>query len=169
VALRIDHIGSTSIPGLAAKDIIDIQVTVAELDEGLIRPMIVGAGFEWLEGYRDHEPPGMSLDAAELEKLFARAPANQRRANIHIRAAGRFNQRYPLLFRDYCREHPLVAAAYGEVKRALTRLVDGDVDAYYDIKDPVIDILMSGANEWAAATGWEPEPPQPSRSRPSRP
>ncbi|WP_440216871.1 GrpB family protein [Chromobacterium piscinae] len=39
LALRIDHIGSTSVPGLAAKDVIDVQITVAELDENVLRSL----------------------------------------------------------------------------------------------------------------------------------
>lgn len=156
LALRIDHIGSTSVPGLAAKDVIDIQITVAELDGKAIRPRLEAAGFRWLEGYVDHEPPGMRLDPAELQKLYAREAPGDRRANVHIRAAGRFNQRYALLFRDYLRAHPEVAAAYAEVKRSLSRIAGKNVEAYYDVKDPVIDVLMSGANAWADATGWEP-------------
>lgn len=156
LAVRIDHIGSTAVPGLAAKDIIDIQVTVAELDEPGLRQRIESAGFVWREGYRDHEPPGMRLDPEELDKRYAQSAPGERPANIHIRAAGRFNQRYALLFRDYCRANPLVAAAYGTVKRHLADLAGDDVEAYYDVKDPVIDILMAGANAWAEATAWDP-------------
>jgi GrpB-like predicted nucleotidyltransferase (UPF0157 family) len=156
LALRIDHIGSTAVPGLAAKDIIDIQVTVAELDEAAIRPRLEAAGFRWLEGYVDHQPPGMDLDPAELQKLYAREAPGERGTNVHIRAAGRLNQRYALLFRDYLCAHPQAVAAYEEVKRSLSRIVGGDVEAYYDVKDPIIDIILAGARAWAKTTGWEP-------------
>src|SRR5690606_23444347 len=59
VALRIDHIGSTAVPGLAAKDIIDVQVTVADLDDPRIGPGMIGVGaVEGFKGTFDHEPPG---------------------------------------------------------------------------------------------------------------
>lgn len=90
--------------------------------------------------------PGSSR-SAELEKRFFNEPPDERRANIHVRAHGRFNQRYVLLCRDYLRSRPLAARAYGEMKRALGRIVAGDAEAYYDVKDPVFDVLMAGANE----------------------
>jgi GrpB-like predicted nucleotidyltransferase (UPF0157 family) len=58
LALRIGHIGSTSVPGLAAKDIIDIQVTVTELDLDSLAPALARAGFEHRPGNPgDHRPP----------------------------------------------------------------------------------------------------------------
>lgn len=153
-ALCIDHIGSTSVPGLAAKDVIDVQITVVELDEAALRRPLEGAGFVWLDGYRDHEPPGMALEPQQLEKFLVNERSGERRANIHIRAAGRFNQQYPLLFRDYLRKHPRSADAYAEVKRRLAHIADGDAEKYYDVKDPVMDIIMDAAWPWAAGTGW---------------
>jgi GrpB-like predicted nucleotidyltransferase (UPF0157 family) len=155
-ALRIDHIGSTAVDGLAAKDIIEVQVTVASFDEALLGALTQAGFVRWPEFAGDHCPPGMRLAQGELEKRFFSAPAGERKANIHIRAEGRFNQRYALLCRDYLRSHPLAASAYGEVKRALARIVGDDMDAFYDVKDPVFDILMVGAEEWAAANRWEP-------------
>jgi GrpB-like predicted nucleotidyltransferase (UPF0157 family) len=144
------------VEGLAAKDIIDIQVTVASLDEALL-DALKEAGFQQAPGFViDHCPPGMRLPDSELEKRFFNAPLGDRKANIHVRVEGRFNQRYPLLCRDYLRSHPLAASAYGQVKRALAGIVGDDVEAFYDVKDPVFDILMVGAEEWAAANRWEP-------------
>ena len=157
-ALRIDHIGSTAVPGLAAKDVIDLQVTVADLD-GQVPELLARAGFRpWQDLMTDHSPPGVELSATELQKRLFNAPEGERRANIHLRVEGRFNQRYPLLCRDYLRAEPLAASAYGQVKRALARIVPNDVEAYYDVKDPVFDILMAGAEAWAARTSWRPGP-----------
>ena len=56
LALRIDHIGSTSVPGLAAKDVIDIQISVAALSPELLTAMST-LGYSHLEGFRsDHRP-----------------------------------------------------------------------------------------------------------------
>lgn len=155
-ALRIDHIGSTAVDGLAAKDIIDVQVSVADFDEGLLAALDQAGFRRWPEFAGDHCPPGMRLAGSELEKRFFNAPPGERKANIHVRVEGRFNQRYALLCRDYLRSHPLAASAYSQVKRALARIVGDDMDAFYDVKDPVFDILMAGAEEWATATGWRP-------------
>lgn len=153
-AQRIDHIGSTSVPGLVAKDVIDVQVTVAALDEEALRGPVEAAGYVWLDGYSDHLPPGMELESSQLEKFMVKERPGERRANIHLRAEGRFNQKYPLVFRDYLREHPRSADAYAEVKRQLARIADGDVDRYYAVKDPVMDIIMDAAWPWAAGTSW---------------
>lgn len=157
-ALRIDHIGSTSVPGLAAKDRIDTQVTVAALDEASIRPAVEAIGYLWRGDITgDHCPPGMTLPAEQLTKLYAQR-SEPRAVNCHIRVDGSFNQRYALLCRDYLRTHPAAAAAYAEMKRQLAARFPDDWAAYYDIKDPAIDMLMAGAEEWAARTDWEPGP-----------
>ena len=106
-ALRIDHIGSTAVPGLAAKDIIDLQVTVPALEpETAYTPALQGAGFVLRGGVTsDHRPPGVpGPDSAWAKRLFGAVP-EQRPTNLHVRAAGHPNQRYALLFRDYLRAH----------------------------------------------------------------
>ena len=62
-ALAIHHIGSTSVPGLAAKNIIDVQVTVAQLGEPVVDPM-TAAGFTYRDDLpMDHSPPGASCNS----------------------------------------------------------------------------------------------------------
>ena len=71
--------------------------------------------------------------------------------NLHLRVAGRPNQRYPLLFRDYLRAHSESAAAYAALKRALAALgIDRGVHA--DAKDPACDLIFIAALAWAAQT-----------------
>ena len=152
-ALAIHHIGSTSVPGLVAKDVIDAQVTVAALHESLLSDLLQ-AGFNKVRADRDHCPPGMALPDEELAKMMVNG--SERRSHIHIRVEGRFNQRYALLCRDYLRTHPSAADAYGRVKQELARYFPEDVEAYYDIKDPVFDVLMSGARDWETITDWTP-------------
>jgi len=154
-AIAIHHIGSTSVPGLAAKDIIDVQITVSDLSETIVSDM-VAFGFILRPFRTDHCPPGMSLPPEELGKLMFIGPG--RKANIHVRIAGKFNQRYPLLCRDYLRSHKTAADAYGEIKVQLAKYFPDNVDAYYDIKDPVFDVLMTGANEWAQSESWDLPP-----------
>jgi GrpB-like predicted nucleotidyltransferase (UPF0157 family) len=157
LALRIDHIGSTSVPGLAAKDIIDIQVTVQALDEPVGRAL-ESAGYRRREPISaDHVPPGQPETPCEWAKWLYRPAGGQRSTNVHTRVAGRLNQRYPLLFRDYLRAHPNATESYALVKMALAKYHAGDVEAYYDVKDPVCDIIMAAAEEWATATHWQPQ------------
>lgn len=151
-ALRIDHVGSTAVPGLAAKPVIDVQVTVARLDDA--QPL-VHAGFSEIVGYADHRPPGAAGPDADWQKRFFNPEIGK--ANIHVRVAGRANQRYALLFRDYLRAQPPAAEAYAELKRRLARELP-DVGTYADVKDPACDLIAIAAEAWAAETGWEPGP-----------
>jgi len=59
-----------------------------------------------------------------------------------------------LLFRDYLRAHESAAMAYASVKMAITRYHADSIDAYCEIKDPVCDIIMENAEEWARGSGW---------------
>lgn len=148
----IHHIGSTAVPNLAAKDIIDIQVSVDALD-GIDAERIENAGFRQVRGLvSDHCPPGIELSDADLTKLFFKGTA--RPANVHVREKGRFNQRFALLCRDFLRTHPVAAGAYAQIKTHLAQRFADDQDAYYGIKDPVFDIIVEGANEWAKRVGW---------------
>ncbi|MDX1690304.1 MAG: GrpB family protein [Acidimicrobiia bacterium] len=157
-ALRIDHIGSTAVPGLAAKDIVDVQVTVDALDDDVIDPL-VGAGYSLHPWRSDRSPSDVAVPEGGLDKRVLGEPGGGRPTNIHVRVDGRYNQRYALRFRDHLRAHPVVARAYGEAKRALADLVDHDQDAYYAVKEPIFDILRAMAADWAERTGWEPGPP----------
>lgn len=155
-ALRIDHIGSTSVPGLPAKDLIDIQITVRHLDltdqwsdellPGLVRRT---------RHQVDHIPAGASSDPADWGKRYW---SNSQDLHVHVRADGAPNQRYPLLFRDYLRADPFAAASYGAVKRALVTSAPDDWDTYYAVKDPACDLILAGAEHWAARIGWSPAP-----------
>ena len=154
LAVRIDHIGSTSVPGLPAKDVIDIQVTVSSLDDRIVAALAT-AGYTPAEGIRrDHRPPHATGPDSDWEKLYFRAPAGQRRTHTHVRVQSRANQRYPLLFRDYLRAHPATAEAYAELKRRLAQHL-ADPDMYPEVKDPAVDLIYFAAEDWAAITGWQ--------------
>jgi GrpB-like predicted nucleotidyltransferase (UPF0157 family) len=160
LALRIDHIGSTSVPGLAAKDVIDVQVTVAALDQATLSAGFERAGFVPAADNprHDHQPPGAIGPDDDWAKLFFRPAAGVfggRRINVHVRAAGRANQRYALLFRDYLRAHPAAAAAYAELKRRLAAL-GLETGVYAEVKDPACDLIMQAAEPWAARIRWQP-------------
>jgi GrpB-like predicted nucleotidyltransferase (UPF0157 family) len=155
LALRIDHIGSTSVPGLAAKDRIDIQITVREL-EPAVESVLNRVGYvRVMRIKQDHIPPQGPDEPWQWPKWFFHPPEGQRPTNTHIRVAGLANQRYAILFRDYLRAYPATAAAYAQVKLALAKYHAEDEDAYYAIKDPACDIIIGGAEAWAATTGWQ--------------
>ena len=161
LALRIDHIGSTSVPGLASKDIIDIQVTVADLSQEVNHLLLVLGLIQVKNVHADHHPPqAPNADTgadAEWEKWLFEPPPMQRKSHIHVRRQGRANQRYPLLFRDYLRLHPATAQAYAELKRRLAVNL-ADPRTYPDVKDPAVDLIYLAAEEWAAGIHWQPDP-----------
>ena len=154
LALRIDHIGSTSVPGLGAKDIIDIQITVEALTPE-VRNKLIDAGYEYYEAItQDHIPQGEENDPKLWAKWFFKQPNEQRHTNVHIRIHGNPNQQYPLLFRDYLRAHPNAARTIELIKREIVKRHADDMEAYYDIKDPVYDLIWGAASEWARHTNW---------------
>ncbi len=165
LALRIDHIGSTSVPGLAAKDVIDIQITVSALNDSLVVPF-TSLGYVKEEYCCDHATPHFTGPDSEWEKMFfspalraseGETPSGARRTHIHVRIQGRANQRYALLFRDYLRTHPDTTEAYAELKRRLAQYL-ADPQDYPFVKDPAVDLIYFAAEAWAAAVGWQPGP-----------
>jgi GrpB-like predicted nucleotidyltransferase (UPF0157 family) len=147
VALRIDHIGSTAVHGLAAKPIIDIQISVVD--------------FEPLAAYRQPlERLGYvyRADNPERTKRYFREPPGRPRTHVHVRRAGSFSEQWALLFRDYLRTHPDAAAEYATLKRRLAIRFRDDRRAYTDAKGPFLWKVIRKADEWAQAEGWRPGP-----------
>lgn len=147
VALRIDHIGSTSVPGLAAKPVIDIQMSVARLEPvDAFRVPLEGLGYI----YR--------ASNAERTKRYFREPPGEPRTHIHVRRAGSFSEQFPLLFRDFLRINMDTAAEYAAVKRRLAAQFPHDGLAYTNAKASFCWEIIHRADDWAQQTGWEPSP-----------
>jgi GrpB-like predicted nucleotidyltransferase (UPF0157 family) len=157
--VRIDHIGSTAVPGLGAKDVIDVQVTVADLDRagGAVAIPLRAAGFRRGDAFVHDEFPAMATADPGLCKLYLREPEGARRTHVHVRELGRFNQRYALLFRDYLRSSAAVRAEYEAVKRRAAQLFPESIDGYLFLKDPVVHIIYEAATLWATMVGWVPD------------
>ena len=156
LVLRIDHIGSTSVPGLGAKDVIDIQITVEALTPE-VGQRLIEAGYEhWGAITQDHVPLGEDDDPKLWAKFLFNQPKGRRRANVHVRINGNPNQQYALLFRDYLRTHPNSARSIELIKRELVKRHADDLEAYYDIKDPVYDLIWEAARDWSRQTNWQP-------------
>jgi GrpB-like predicted nucleotidyltransferase (UPF0157 family) len=156
LALRVDHIGSTSVPELSSKDVIDVQVTVERLD----RPSIVDAmrplGFkirdtEW--NFQDHIPAGWHGDPRLWSKLVFAPPPGTRASNVHVRVSGSPNERYALLFRDFLRADGQARMAWGRFKQQAAENTR-DLSHYGAIKDPATDVLLILAERWAKASDW---------------
>lgn len=141
-ALRIEHVGSTAVPGLAAKPIVDIQVSVADVeDEAAYRSAIESCGFglRYRKSHWRYFRPG-------VERLW----------QIHVCSASSEWERVHLLFRGYLRSHPRSAAAYAGLKWRLAEEHRGDRIAYTDAKTPFIEATLHEAKAWAQRTGWRP-------------
>jgi GrpB-like predicted nucleotidyltransferase (UPF0157 family) len=153
LALRIEHIGSTSVPGLAAKDLVDVQVSVRSLSpkEPLVAAF-AAAGYEVRYDGRDHIPRGWVGDPDVWLKLLF-VPREGKQVNVHVRAAGSPNERYALLFRDYLRADPATAARWAGVKARVASST-ATRDAYTETKDALTDELMLEAEAWALRTSW---------------
>jgi GrpB-like predicted nucleotidyltransferase (UPF0157 family) len=155
---RIEHIGSTAIPGMAAKDVLDLQISMTDLqgaDTALDEPL-ASLGFVPSPHRRDHVPAGLSDDPARWAKrLWLRRDHGDGDVNLPVRRTGSPNERLALLFRDWFRAHPDAVPPYGAFKIALAG-VTADTDTYTDVKDPVVDLVIVSAEAWAASTGWHP-------------
>jgi GrpB-like predicted nucleotidyltransferase (UPF0157 family) len=135
VAVRLEHVGSTAVPGLAAKPILDLQLSVADVAR---RELYVEA-LERL-GYLFAEAP----ESPDLH-FFARPPERPRTHHLHVCRAGSVHERRHLAVRDFLRAHPGEAAAYGALKRRLAAAHPRDRLAYIAGKEPYLRALEARA------------------------
>lgn len=162
----IDHIGSTSVPGLPAKAIIDLQVSVERLsDVDRADAALRSAGFVNVQkivpdapGVRRDNPRGGCTDASQWEKRLYAGVDDGPQAIVHVRRIGAANWRYALLFRDWLRANDDQRAAYARVKADLATVHGGDAnfDAYARAKDYWFDHAYQASEEWAHRAAWEP-------------
>jgi dephospho-CoA kinase len=161
-AVRVDHIGSTAVPGMEANDVIDVQVTAPSLlDADEIADALRAIGYPRVAGITSDvaKPDGRSTvtefdhtdsPALWLKRLHASADPG-RPVNVHVRIDGWPNQQFALLFTDWLREHPGVREEYLAAKRAAVA-----APQYADAKEPWFSDAYRRAWDWADATGWRP-------------
>jgi putative glutamine amidotransferase len=138
--VRIEHVGSTSVPGLVAKPIV-ISVGVVSMEpRGAYVPALQALGYRTVldPSDPDHEFASLDLDG-------------ERRFNVHLCSAGSRFERRHLAFRDWLRAHPEDAGAYGKLKRELAAMHPNDVHTYTDGKTAFIRAIEAEA--LAAASG----------------
>ena len=149
-ALRVDHIGSTAVPGMDAKDVIDVQITVPSLrvaDE--LRDALTTAGYPRIETITSDVPH--TEDRALWQKRFHAAADPGRPANIHLRVDGWPNQRFALLFTDWLKANPAVQEDYSAAKRKAQA-----APHYTEAKEPWFLDAYHRAWQWAEAVNWAP-------------
>jgi dephospho-CoA kinase len=165
-AVRIDHIGSTAVPGVDAKDVIDMQVTVAslevadELTESLTAAGYVRRPVTADVGKPDARSTVPAFDHTNDEMLWHKrihcSADPGRPTNVHIRVDGWPGQQFALLFVDWLRDNPSVRADYLALKRKVAAEAHADTGAYADAKEPWFLDAYRRAWEWADTTGWRP-------------
>lgn len=163
---RIDHIGSTAVPGLWAKDVIDLQLTVRDLDQaGALGPRLAAAGFPLVAGLTQDTPraagwsgrPAADFRSARWLKAVHVNADPDRSVNLHLRVRDWPNWAWSLRFRDWLRSDMDAGADYLAVKQAAEHAHRGDSDAagYTDAKDEFLTRSEARIRAWADSVGWQ--------------
>jgi GrpB-like predicted nucleotidyltransferase (UPF0157 family)/quercetin dioxygenase-like cupin family protein len=154
LALRIDHVGSTSVPGMAAKPIIDTDIVVA--DQAHVRPVIEALeahGYQWVgnmgvEGREAFDSSGHP----ELPRHHLYLVVENNKAHLdHI------------LLRDLLRADPEARQQYADLKHRNVELAKGDIDVYVAAKASLVAELLTRARAergMEPATYWDPDVPR---------
>jgi dephospho-CoA kinase len=140
-AHRIDHIGPTAVPGLDAKDVLDVQVVVDDLAAAeRLAESLVGAGLIRRDGrWRDNARRGSAWD-----KAMATNADPTRAVDCHIRPAASPTWREAMLLRDWLRADPAGVEEYAQLKH----------QDYAGAKTPFVSNALDRAEQWALRTGW---------------
>lgn len=160
-SLRVEHIGSTSVPGLAAKPIIDILVGVAgeEMLAASVAPM-QAAGFAYFKKYEDgmpyrrlfvklHSPEGRPTPTlVDVGDDIVTGRDLLSLANIHLLVYGTPHWHRHIAFRDYLRAHPEVRQAYEDVKKEISRRDFHDTLEYNAAKNDFVKRVEAEALAW---------------------
>lgn len=143
-AVRIEHVGSTAVPGLPAKPIIDVQISVTDLtDEASYVPQM--------------RPLGLQLRSRDAyHRYFRPEPERLRDVHVHVCEVGSQWEADHLRFRDYLRTHPDACTRYAAAKRAAAATWADDGFAYTDAKTEVILDIMQNAAEQARLSPTRP-------------
>ncbi|WP_229075255.1 dephospho-CoA kinase [Actinoplanes sp. DH11] len=150
----VHHIGSTAVPGLPAKEIIDLMLSVRTLSQAdALADRLAAIGFprrpgEWFDNARGL--PGMTWP----KRLHGCADPGYE-VNLHVRVAGSPGWRFALLMRDHLRAVPAARDAYAAAKAAWAERFE-DRMGYAEAKEPWFDQEARAADDWAEETGWQP-------------
>lgn len=131
-ALAIEHVGSTAVPGLAAKPIIDINVVVAD-------QTAVGQAITALARIGYEHQGDLGIAGREAFKRAADGPAH----HLYVCQAANNELRRQLAFRDYLRSHPDAASEYGELKKLLAVRYGSDRVGYTDAKGAFVARILT--------------------------
>ena len=144
LAVRVDHVGPTSLPDQSAEDIIDLQLSVRSMEDAdaLAQPL-AEAGFPPIPEVTADRPMGGDTDLEQWEKRLHSSADPGRPAHVHIRAVDRSNWRFGLLLFDWLREDEQARAEYAR------ETADGAEVEW-------LSQAVPRAEQWATRTGWRP-------------
>lgn len=141
VCAHIEHVGSTAVPGLGAKPIVDIMVGVTDLKQVERRlPALARLEYAYVPEYEAQLP---------ARRYFRKPSAGPRKVHLHCVVTGSAFWIDHLLFRDHLREQPSVARAYQELKRRLADELRRDRIAYTEAKGEFIQATLLRARSEA--------------------
>ncbi len=135
---HVEHIGSTSIPGLAAKPIIDLQAPVTDLAD----PQPLVAALQQ-HGWHYVDP---DLDQRPWRRFFVKVTEGRRSAHLHVMTLDSPRWRQQLIFRDTLRANPILVAEYAALKRALASEYARDREAYSAAKADFVESVLNGSS-----------------------
>jgi len=145
-ALAIEHVGSTAVPGLPSKPIIDLLVGVVSLEQATqrcIAPM-EARGYKYVPEYASWLPG---------ELFFRKGPPGPWTHHVHVMEPSHPRWEALVVFRDYLRAHPEAARAYAGIKRALAASSKADIAAYRTGKTTFVEATTAKARAWRANAG----------------
>ncbi|HEX2130634.1 MAG TPA: dephospho-CoA kinase [Actinophytocola sp.] len=156
---RVDHTGSTAVPGLPAKDVVDLQLTVDSLDQAdALADALALGGFPRHPHIDRDEPKPYAPDPAQWPKRLHHCADPGRLANLHVRVDGSPGWRLALLFPAWLRADESARDEYRAVKERLAErfAADDDTERYAEAKETWFTEAATRANDWAQRTGWTP-------------
>ena len=135
-ALAIEHVGSTAVPGLGGKGIIDIAIAVNQRDISLASKQLQNLGYEFREGRSTAARLFFRIDLPDSEE-------GVRRYHVHLADCEGNDWKGLIGFRDYLRIHPEEAEQYAEVKKRAAMEANHDGKKYRKLKEHIFKKILS--------------------------
>lgn len=157
---EVSHVGSTSVPGLVAKDVVDVQIGVRDLgvaDAAAFRDAMRWAGYVESQSVRNQQDtphPATSAPEGWLKRFWGGTDPGEF-VHVHVRPTGSAGWRFALLFRDWLSHEASERDGYAALKRELASGHHGTSE-YTEAKEPWFAEAFNRAEVWAAETSWTP-------------
>lgn len=159
VFVAFEHVGSTAVPGLAAKPVIDMSPCLRSIDDAApLIPKLEALGYVY-QKWTESPMPALSDEGTPFRRYFTKDAGGVRRYQIHMVEAGHPWVRDQVLFRDYLRTHPEAVREYAELKRRLAAEYNANLTdqsninvGYTDRKGEFVQEILRRAREERAAS-----------------